>query len=184
MNRRTLSILAALALALTLLAGCGGAAEPAATPTHDPDAVFVDPNAVRADYGEYGFEAAGYTFGIFDPIDDVLAATGDATGTFEAESCAYQGSDYFYYFSGFELTANEFDGKKLVTYINVIDDTVSIPQGVKIGMAEDEMCSLMEVEPASAGLYRFEHGSSVLQILAKEGVITAIEYFPAGETGE
>ena len=59
--------LAILLLAALLLFGCGG--------TNDPNAVYVDPNAIQGGgYGDLYFEADGVRFGIFDDAEPVLKA--------------------------------------------------------------------------------------------------------------
>jgi hypothetical protein len=112
--------------------------------------------------------------------DDVLSALGNPTQTFEAASCAYQGKDYFYYYDGFQLTINELEGTKRVTAITVSDDTVSIPQGVKIGSTQDEMLSLMGNDyTESTGLYSFVEDTTTLNITIKDGKVASIVYMYA-----
>ena len=51
------------------------------------------------DYGELYYASGDTKFGIMDPAETVLAALGEpVNGTFESDSCAYQGKDYFYYY--------------------------------------------------------------------------------------
>ncbi len=171
--KKLLILVMLLSIAVTLFA----CAEETADTQNDLQLDFIDPNAVVPNYGKLGFAANGKTFGIYDKVDDVLAAIGDPSGTFDAESCAYQGKDYFYYFSGFELTTNDFDGIQRITLISIIDDTVAIPQGVKIGMSLDEALALMPNDyTQSTGIYSFTDGSCLLRLRSEEGVITGIEY--------
>lgn len=123
------------------------------------------------------FQANDVKIHVYDLADDVLAALGDANNKFEAPSCAYQGVDVFYYYDGFQLTVNDIDGADHVSAVMVVDDTVSIPQGVKIGSTKEEMLQLMgdNYEEAS-GLYRFIEGYTTLQIQIKDDVVASILY--------
>lgn len=123
------------------------------------------------------YDADGVIIHTYDLADEVLASLGDPSGTFESASCAYQGMDYFYYYDGFQLTVNDVDGAKHVTTITVVDDTVSIPQGVKIGSTQEEMLQLMgDGFTESSGVYAFVKGDTTLQITIKEGKVASILY--------
>ena len=163
----------------------------------DGDSVVVNPNATivktespsqgttepsvpataqAQDEGFY-FESGGVKIHTYDLAQDVLTALGNPKGTFEAPSCAYQGVDKFYYYNGFQLTVNDVDNAAHVTVIMVVDDTVSIPQGVKIGSKQDEMLSLMGSDYTEAsGVYQFVSGTTILQIRVKDGAVADIQY--------
>ncbi len=183
----SLMMAAMLLLGTLLLSGCSNnfsAEESGSTSesslTSGTDVVFVDPSQVRPDYGKLGFESNGFTFGIYDTMDDIIAGIGDPNGTFEAASCAYQGNDYFYYYSGFELMANDFDGVQRLTHITVIDDTVSTPQGITIGMAAiDFTASSISFTDEGNGKFTHQEGSCIMQVIIKNDKVSAIEYYPA-----
>lgn len=176
-------------LALTVLSGL------AACSSGD-NSVVVDPNASTGQSAQVSqggaevsgaetaatddalyYDAKGVKVHPYDEADAVLASLGKPTGTFESASCAYQGMDYFYYYDGFQLTVNDVEGVKRVTTVMVVDDTVSIPQGVKIGSTEAEMVQLMGDEyTESSGLYAFLKGNTTLQIQIKEGTVASILY--------
>jgi heme-binding NEAT domain protein len=163
----------------------------------DDGSVTVDPNAIVPDTGDATaqesqenngnaqteqsdslyYETNGVQIHTYDLADDVFASIGKANGTFEAPSCAYQGSDFFYYYDGFQLTVNEVDGADHVTIIMIVDDTVSIPQGVKIGDTKETMLQLMGDDYTDKnGLYEFVSGNTTLQIQVKENSVVSIMY--------
>ena len=79
-----------------------------------------------------------------------------------------------------ELTINEIDNNKVVTDIFVLDDTVSIPQGLKIGDSQDKIPQLMGDNYTKDGnAYNFVDGNTLLQIMVSDGAIKSIEYKPA-----
>ncbi|MDD5017444.1 MAG: hypothetical protein PHO15_05025 [Eubacteriales bacterium] len=167
----------------------------------DDNAVLVDPNASEAntDDAAHGaaepdasaleegdalyYESNGIKIHVYDMAEDVLDSLGEPKGTFEAASCAYQGVDMFYYYDGFQLTVNEVDDADHVTVIMIVDDTVSIPQGVKIGSTEETMLQCMGDDyTASAGLYQFVAGDTTLQIRIKEGCVAEMMYVYTPQT--
>lgn len=165
-----------LALSLILCTACG-TDTPAPTPSAEPSAAPVVP-----DYGELYFASGSVKFGIFDEAEPVLSALGEpVNGTFESESCAYQGKDFFYYYDGFELMVNDVDGTLRITGITLSDDTVQTPQGLKIGMALDTALSLMPGAPEQNGqVCRFVSGSAALLLRdAGDGTLAAISYTAA-----
>ncbi len=133
----------------------------------------------KADYGELYYTSGDVKFGIFDAADEVLSALGEPVSTFESNSCAYQGKDKFYYYDGFEVLVNDIDGTERVTGITLADDTVSNPQGVKIGMKGDEALELMDgIEYTQSGdTYKFTVGSTLFRIqVDADGTVKAAEY--------
>lgn len=141
--------------------------------------VFVDPNAVQAGaYGDLYFEANGYRFGIYDPTKDVFEHI-TSTGTFSEVSCAFEGEDTYYFFSGFEVMANAIDGEERVTAINLVDDTVKTPDGLFIGMTETDLCAKLGKEATGDGLYTAKDGTAQRNITVTDGTVRAISYLPA-----
>lgn len=167
MKKATALILASLML--LALCACGG------------DGAKTDENDKQSytpDYGEFYFEANGVKFGIMDYADEVLEKLGEPQGTFESNSCAYQGKDEFYYYDGFEVMVNEIDGAKRITGITLADDTISNPQGVVIGMDINEALGLMgDGFTQSGDVYKFIAGSTMFRLKAgDDGTVAAAEY--------
>ena len=109
----------------------------------------------------------------------MLSALGEPVSTFDSNSCAYQGKDKFYYYDGFEVLVNDVDGTERVTGITIADDTVSNPQGVKIGMKGDEALALMDgIEYTQSGdTYKFTVGSTLFRLqVGADGTVKAAEY--------
>ena len=176
-----------LAMLMTLaLCACGGDDAPSGAETGKDD--------YSPDYGELYYVSGDVKFGVMDPAEEVLDALGEPQGTFESDSCAYQGKDMFYYYDGFEVMVNDVDGTLRITGITLADDTVSNPQGVKIGMDMSEALSLMG-DPAypdtikmtqSGDVYKFVSGSTMLRLKAgDDGTLAAAEYcVAANQTDE
>lgn len=169
MKRTAVLLLAALLMLLPIL-GCGQ--------TDDPNAVFVDPNAVHGgEYGELYFEANGVRFGIYDETDPVLKALPAYNNSFTEQSCAFDNEDVTYYFSGFRIQSNEIDGTSRITAITVDDDTLVTPQGLYIGMSEANAAAAFP--KLAENDWNLIDGSALLSVTVKDGVIAAIVYTPS-----
>ncbi|MBQ2201659.1 MAG: hypothetical protein II412_03740 [Clostridia bacterium] len=164
---------AILILALMLLAalGCG------ANGTDDPNAVFIDPNAVHGgEYGELYFESNGVRFGIYDEAEAVLSALPAYRSTFTGKSCAFESEDVSYFYAGFTIMTNEIDGTDRITGIKIDDDTVKTPQGLYIGMsAEDAAAAFPAAKEAD---WSYADGTALLSVTIADDVVKGIVYTP------
>ena len=97
----------------------------------------------------------------------VLAALGEPIRRFEADSCAYVGKDVFYAYPGVQLTVNEVEGVERITLITVADDTVSIPQGLRIYDEEEKLLSILGGTEEN-GVYTYRSGQVELVIQVKD----------------
>ncbi len=131
------------------------AAEP--TPAEEPEEETLD----------LYFECRGVRVEPMMEAASVLAALGEPLGAFEADSCAYLGKDLFYAYPGVELTVNEVEGVERITVIRVTDDTVTIPQGLRIYDDEEKVTELLGGTD-NGGIYRYRSGHTELLIQVKE----------------
>lgn len=121
MKRFSLIIILSLLLSL-FLTGCGGSAQPAAG----------DNPGKTGDEGPAGyvFETEGIVIAMHAEVEPILQKLGEAMEYFEAESCAFQGMERVYTYSGFELHTYEMDGTDYVAALIFLDDSVSTKEGV------------------------------------------------------
>ena len=136
----------------------------AAAETAEP-AAAEEPEAEPA--LELYFESKGVRMEPMMEAAPVLDALGAPMGSFEADSCAYIGKDLFYYYPGFELTVNEVEGVERITAITVADDTVTIPQGLRIYDEEEKLLDTLGGEDVN-GLYTYRAGGVLLLVQVKE----------------
>ena len=162
-------IMILLLLGLLLCACAGGAEE---------NAVFIDPNAVQGGgYGELYFEADGVRFGIFDEAEPVLSALPAYRATFTGETCAFDSYDVYYYYAGFQIMVNEIDGTARITAITVADDTIKTPQGLYIGMPEQDAYAALPALSERDG--SLADGTAQLNVVFRDGVVAGIVYTPS-----
>ena len=113
------------------------------------------------------FECRGVRIEPMMEAAPVLAALGEPLGAFEADSCAYLGKDLFYAYPGMELTVNEVEGVNRITIIRVTDDTVTIPQGLRIYDEEEKVLDLLGGTDNN-GVYSYKSGTTELLVQVKE----------------
>lgn len=131
-----------------------------------------------------GFVSGSICVEPLEEADVVISRLGEPQSTFEADSCAYQGKDYYYYFAGYELTVNEVEGVRRVTAISLVDDTIKaeFPAGL-LGIGDTEE-TLLEVLGGESGQEYYEYSDGVLmvQVQLTEGCVTALVFRSATET--
>ena len=111
----------------------------------------------------------------------MLNALGEPLDTMVADSCAYQGSDYYYFYDGIEVCVNDVDGVERITGITLADDTVKTPQGLYVGMPVADALAAMDLDYTdNDGVYCFTYGPAQLRVRDDgEGAVAAIAYIPA-----
>lgn len=133
---------------------------------------------------EYIFRSGSIAIVPLEEADEVMERLTGLLSTFEADSCAYQGKDYYYYYPGFELTVNELEGVKRITAITLVDDTIKAEfSGGALGIGDGEQLlrQVLGGEPGQS-YYEFTGSRSRVQIQLTEGRITAMVFRPTEET--
>lgn len=110
----------------------------------------------------------------FLPISKFL---GEPLDYFEAPSCAFEGMDKIFYYSGLEFRTYPEGDSDLLSEILLKDDTVTTAEGCFIGMTLDEMLLKQGhdyVKEGSQYSYPVEEGSLIF--VENSDVIVAINY--------
>lgn len=201
MNKKFTSVLAA-AMFLTALTACGtseddSVAEPAAAVTTTTTAVSTemqaaettaapaaeDPAAAEQPAGaaiSYDYVLSGSTIVPGAESEAVLAALGTPDSTFEAPSCAFTGTSYYYTYGGVQVVTypDEHDQTLNRFYeVDLMDATVSTPEGIKVGDTYDDLVAKYgkptQETPAFA-MYKTE--GKAVQFFLEGNNITQIVY--------
>lgn len=107
----------------------------------------------------------------------VIKALGKAEDTFETDSCAYQGKDIVYMYKGYDLSTYPVSGKYYISSVYFTDNTVSTPEGIKIGSTTQDVINAYGKDyEESFGVYRYKAGKTELAIYTTNGVVDAVEY--------
>ncbi len=126
----------------------------------------------------YTFSYNNQVVSIGDNWSDVQKKLGEYNSTFVAESCAYQGTDRYYYYNDFEIMTSEIDGKELLTDIFVNKENVPATNGVCVGMGLSDMAAKMGPANKTTENTYIYYGENVnVQINTKDDKVISIEYY-------
>lgn len=97
---------------------------------------------------------------------------------YEIVSCAFDGYDKVYTYSGVEITASEIDGVDTVYSVYYKDDSVETEEGLKITDTKESMISIYgeDYENELENKYTYTLDNVILSIIVENDVITSIEY--------
>jgi hypothetical protein len=156
MKRLILSIVCVLVLSA---AGCGTAKE-------------------ADDTSGYYFESRNTKISLNDEVDAVIEKLGNPSGgIYEANSCAFEGKDTFYYYDGFTLLTYESADKRCIYNINLEDDTVSTAEGVHIGNGFPDMVARYGTQYVNSGnAFVYTKNKTTLTFVIEDDKITGITY--------
>jgi len=107
----------------------------------------------------------------------ILKELGKAKKTFEQDSCAYQGKDKVYSYDGFDICTYPVNGKDYISAVYIMDNTVSTPEGLKIGSKKQDIIDIYgKGYKEEFGVYRYTAGNTELSIYTTNQVVDSIEY--------
>jgi len=126
----------------------------------------------------------GFSFKINDvvipmnvDVAPILEALGEADSYFEAASCAFQGLDKIYTYSGFEIYTYPNGEKDYISSVYLKDDSVQTDKGIYIGSSFDDVKKAYgEDYIEKAGEYVYTSGQTRLSFLIEDGYVAAITY--------
>ncbi|HHT88759.1 MAG TPA: hypothetical protein GX002_07105 [Clostridiales bacterium] len=169
-----------------LLTGCGAKEEPKDNIENNNDNVIQDnqqeqqdtQDSVQKEPSGYGFEYNGVVIYMNTDAAPVIEALGEYQHYFEAESCAFKGLDKTYTYPGIEINTYPLEDKDYISTIDLMDDTVSTPEGVYLGATVDDMIAAYGVDYIeSSGSYTYIKDDSKIQFITSADEIVAITYF-------
>lgn len=177
MKRRLFDIFLMMLLLLSL-AACGGqdessSAQPAASQTQ------TGGEETREGYVFLVSSASDYAVSVDDDMAGVLNALGEPNQYFEAASCAFDGLDKVYTYSGFTITTRPDGDKDFVQSILLTDDSVTTPEGIYIGCSADEVTAAYGEGEKTETLLICTRGHTILYFVLENEKVISIEYLPA-----
>lgn len=131
--------------------------------------------------GEYTFAYNGTSVRIGDDGNAVAAALGTYSDYIEEDSCGGEGPDKTFVYPGFRFDTVMTGGVDRIVKIVLTDDSVSTPQGIKIGDAKSAVIAAYGddyTETADGGLV-YTDGNAKLMFGIRDGAVTAIHYIQA-----
>ncbi len=135
--------------------------------------------SISAKTDGFAFESNGVTLYIDAEAAELVEALGEPISYYEAASCAFDGLDKTYTYSGFTLdTYPDENGVDRVSDIIITDDTITTPEGAYLGMTSDEVAALFtETATDDNGSLVYEKNGMKLTFVITDGTVTSIQYF-------
>lgn len=169
----------ALMLCFALLAGCGG--NGGNNQTDDNSSTNGQNSGETGDENQeaslFVFTSNGVEIKMNAEADPIVEALGEPVSTFEAPSCAFQGTDYIYTYDGFQINTYPLNDVNYVSSVVFMSDAVSTPEGLEIGKTKDDMIAAYgEDYTEEYDQYTYTRGDSQLVVLIEDGYISSIEY--------
>lgn len=126
----------------------------------------------------YVFDANGVTVKVDMDMDELATQLGESKSIFEAPSCAGEGISYIYNFTSYEIeTYPAADGKNLIGFIVLKDDTVATKEGIDLSMTkEDVILTYGEDYEENGSQISYEKDGTKLNFIFEEDNIISIEY--------
>lgn len=97
---------------------------------------------------------------------------------YEIVSCAFDGYDKVYTYSGVEITVSEIDGTDTVYSVYYIDESVETEEGLKISDSKEDMLNAYgeNYENDIENKYSYTLDDVILSIIVENDIVTSIEY--------
>ena len=126
----------------------------------------------------YTFEYNGVSVSVDTDIETILDKLGEPSSVFEDPSCAGQGTDFVYRYSGVDIyTSPSKDCDKAISTILIVSDEVETPEGITIGSTQEDVEAAYGTDYSNHnGMLTQEKGGMKLGILIKGGVVDSIQY--------
>lgn len=125
----------------------------------------------------YQFDYQGVTMFMNDNAAAIVDALGEPIDYFEAPSCAFQGLDKIYYYSGFDLSTYPGTDGDYISAIEFTDDSVSTKEGIFIGNTRDEVIKTYGNDyTGESGSLTYTKGKTKLNFLIENNAVTSINY--------
>lgn len=112
-------------------------------------------------------------------MTEVLDALGEANSYFEAASCAFEGLDKTYTYSGFVITTRPDGDEDYVNSILLTDDSVTTAEGIYIGSTQTDVLAAYGQANVENDVIQYTLDNTTLNFILKDGAVISIEYIPA-----
>ncbi len=168
--KKTLALLLCMTAAFSITA-CREKASEASKAT-------VETVSTKTEEKGYSFKAGGAEFVINENPAGEIEKLEAASDTFEAPSCAMQGEDKIYTYSGFSLTvhAEGEAGESRLKSVLLTDDSVETAEGLYIGMNRDKVEEIYGQSETEGNEYIYKKGNMELSIIFEDNTVVSIEY--------
>ena len=162
-----------------VLAACGGKEEKKEETPNKQETTTAKPEEKKDESKSdenFFFQKGDVKVVMNEPAKAIIEALGEYKNTYEAPSCAFDGTDVVYAYNGFEVLAYAVNGEEKISGVVLRDDTVETPEGIAIGSDRAAVAAAYgEIEDGAASV-TFTKGNCDLLIIFTEDKVSSIQY--------
>ena len=126
---------------------------------------------------KYFFENEGVRIYVGDDASTITQSLGEPNKISRAPSCAGGGEDIIYIYSGFRLLAYSEKGEETVCAVELTNDAVSTPEGIRLGDSAETVVKVYGVPSRRENdLIEYESGGVKLRFALSKGTVKLIKY--------
>lgn len=179
MKKKLMSLMLVIMVCIVSLAACGGGDDKGNGGNDSQGGGSAANNSSdNASASGYSFEYKGTSISVNTDIDPIVEKIGEPSSKFEAPSCAGQGTDFIYTYSGFEIDTSPFENiTNAIAAIIIVSDEVETPEGITIGSTKEDVEAAYGTDyTESNGMMTYQKGDMKLNILIKNNAVDSIQY--------
>jgi hypothetical protein len=136
-----------------------------------------DGNGEEEKMVKYYFEINGIRICVGEDAESVTRTLGKPNRVSRADSCAGMGEDVIYVYDGFRILAYSDGGEAVITSIELTNDAVSTPEGIRIGDGADFIIRMYGVpNRREKSLIEYESGGVRLRFALSDGAVRSVKY--------
>ena len=126
---------------------------------------------------KYYVEAGGVKIELGADADAVIKALGTPKATAEVGNCGGQGTLTKYTYASMEIYVLTSGTSKTIDQITLLDDSVSTPEGIKIGSTQQDVKTKCKTPTKSTDAsYTYTSGKNNLKFNFRDGAVVGIDY--------
>ena len=138
MKKKLVSLMLVVMVCMFSLVACGGGDDKGNDGNNGGGGDAA--NTPNGSSSGYTFEYKGTSISVNTAIEPVIEKIGEPSSKFEAPSCAGQGTDFIYTYSGFEIDTSPAENiTNAIAAIIIVSDEVETPEGITIGNTKEEV---------------------------------------------
>ncbi len=165
---KTVSLVLALCLALALTA-CGE--------TEDSEKTNPPSGSGTTQTAGYIFKFKGVEIAVDADLAPIVAALGEPTDYYDSDSCAFQGKDKVWTYGGVILRSYPEGDKDLLLSVDIMDDSVSTPEGIYVGSSTDDVTAKYGAPTSETDAsLSYVKGGCTLSFFTRDGKVATIAY--------
>ena len=159
-----------LMICVLALSACGGSGDADTTKAADGTTKAAEQQTGDA----FAFTVKGVKVVMNAEAKAITDALGEPKSYREEESCAFKGLDKEYNYGSFIIRTYPKDDVDYISGVDLMDDTVSTPEGLYIGATKDEV--VKAYGQPSGDFYEYVKGDSSLLFLFDGDTVSSIQY--------